>query len=358
MKTVAELFERLEMQGLTYAVLRNYENLPDLRVSDQAANTDVDLVLASEELPRFREILVSLARDMEWDALTECKHFGHSGARHHNIEIFRFYRASPLDFLQIDIFHGYLNWGLPLMDEADLLAGRRYDERRGLTHVDPIKENIYRLAQLHGLQSSPRAVEKANRYRPKVLAVCASHGAEFFASIERYFGKAGLDAVKALESGHTGRFTRAMHKAKATYALRFAVRHPARTLRFVLQRVGDNRARFHSKQCGAVIKAHAASAEAREAFIEVMNAFAKLNAFDRWVERPVPARLYTRRERNVMEQGGLVIEWNNRSRASLVIERGECAESIKSKIIACAVGRHTVLHAIEHRPVLVQGAIL
>ena len=357
MKTVAELFERLESHGLTYAVLRNYENLPDLRVSEHASNTDVDLVVASEELPRFREVLVSLARDMEWDALTECKHFSYSRARHHNIEIFRFYRVSPLEFLQIDVFHGYVNWGLPLMDESELVSGRRYDEQRRLTHIDPVKENIYRLAQVHGLRGSTRAIEKVNRYRGKVLAAFASHEVEFTGCLRCYFGNAGLDAVKALARGHTGRFTRAMHRAKATFAARFAVRHPGKTVRFVLQRIGDNRARFHSQQCGALLKVHAEGA-AREAFIRVMNALTQLNAFDRWAEKSAPAYRLTNRERNVMEQGGLVVEWADCSRASLVIEGNETTESIEPKVIACAVRRHTILYSIEHRSVLVGGKVV
>jgi hypothetical protein len=355
MKTVAELFDRLEAQGLTYAVLRNYENLPDLRVSELENNTDVDLVVASGELPRFRKVLISLARDMEWDALTECEHFSHSRARHHNIEIFRFYRTSPLEFLQIDVFHGYVNWGLPLMDEAELLSERCYDAQRRLTHIDPVKENIFRLAQLHGLRGSKGAREKVSRYRRKILAALARFEVEYSGSIRRYFGKAGLDAVRALKSGNAGNFTRAMHRAKASFAVRFAFRHPGRTVRFIRERIGDNHARFHSQQCGALLKVHAADGEAREALIAVMNALTKVNAFDRWTENSDPKNRFTHRERNVMEQGGLVIEWTDRLGASLVIEGDESTESIRTKIIACAVARHTVLYSAEHGRVLLEA---
>ncbi len=352
MRTVAELFDRLEAGGLTYAVLRNYENLPDLRVSELESNTDIDLVVASEELPRFRELLISLARDMEWDALTECEHFSHSRARHHNIEIFRFYCTSPLEFLQIDVFHGYVNWGLPLMDESELLSERCYDEDRHLTHIDPVKENIFRLAQLHGLRGSKGALEKVGRYRRRILAALGRFEVELSGSLRRYFGNAGLDAVRALKCGNASRFTRAMHRAKAIFAARFALRHPGQTVRFVFQRMGDNHARFHSRQCGVLVKAYAADGEARKAFITVMNALTKLNAFDRWAETYDSSHGFTHRERNVMEQGGLVIEWTDRFSASLVIEVGEPTESILTKIVACAVGRHTVLYSAERGSVL------
>jgi hypothetical protein len=301
MTTVTELFRCLEAQGVAYAVLRNYENLPDLKVSETGSNTDIDLVVASRDLARFREILTSIAKNLNWDALSECDHFTQSPSRHHNIEIFRFYRVEPLEFLQVDVFHGYLNWGLPLMDEADLLEGSRYDPQRRLTRVDPIKENIYRLAQVHALRGSARAADKIERYRRNVLAARDNHPVEFLASVRRCFGVFGLRAIRALEQNNAGVFGSAMHRAKAYFALRFTLRHPLQTLKFVGQRFLDNRARLKTRQCGTLLKVRAESLEARERFVSMINSLTHaLNAFDRRIGKPQQSG-FTASERHIME---------------------------------------------------------
>jgi len=349
MKTVPELFRRLEAEGITYALPRNYETLPDLRVSENGSNTDIDLVIASDELPRVRKVLAKLAEDLDWDALSECDHFTRSESRHHNIEIFRFYRVSPLEFLQIDVFHGYVSWGLPVMDEATLIEDRRYDAGRQLTRVNPLKENTYRLVQLHGLRESKRAADKIGRYRGKVLNTFTTQPDNFSASVRRHLGSFGLTAVRKLEENDMAGFSKAMNRVKTWFAIRFALRHPGQTLRFVYQRILDNRSRYKTRQCGTSLKVHAETPEPRERFMALMNSLTKLNAFDGWLVRSDPVDAFTRRERHVMEQGGLVIQWTGPEHADIVLVRGESTESIATKIIARALDRHALLHS---RPML------
>ena len=127
---VAGLFLELERRGVRYAVLRNYECLPVVRRDDDSGvATDIDLVVDSADLPLWREAAASFAKQGGWHALTECDHWTQSGAREHHVEVFRFYRFSPPEFLEVDLFHGYFVWGVPLFDEQRLLAGNGRDRK-------------------------------------------------------------------------------------------------------------------------------------------------------------------------------------------------------------------------------------
>src|SRR5947209_15708433 len=88
---VRDLFQRLEESGIRYVILRNYEQLFDGAGDSASQATDIDLVIASEDIPKWRKIAAQFAADGEWDALTECSHFRQSRERAHHIEIFRFY---------------------------------------------------------------------------------------------------------------------------------------------------------------------------------------------------------------------------------------------------------------------------
>src|ERR1700676_3731566 len=110
--TVRELFRRLERARIRYAVMRNYEHLPNIRDERLKRTTDIDLVIHSEDLARWRQLGTGLAEDHGWDALVECDHWTQSDVRDHHIEAFRFYRFSPAEFLQVDVFHAYIAMGL------------------------------------------------------------------------------------------------------------------------------------------------------------------------------------------------------------------------------------------------------
>lgn len=343
MQTVTELFRRLENEQVTYALLRNYEQLPELRGGDLTRNTDIDLVVASDELPRVRELLAQLAADCGWDVLTECEHFQRSRARHHNIEIFQFYRFAPLDYLQVDVFHGYLTWGLPLMNEEEMLRGRVHDRARGLTHIDPLKENTFRIVQIHGLGRSARTANKRARYRSKLEAFAQNREADFCNFIRRIFGPFGVRALAALRSRDESAFYRALPLGKAWFFLRYALRHPAATLWQVGERFRENRARFETNPCGLLLPVHTATKRAQARFELAMNTLIDLNMLDEWADESSDES----RERcsQILEQGGIVVRWTDRTSASVVVESDDDPNEVCVGVLGHYTSRHRALYS-------------
>ncbi len=343
MRSVAELFKRLEKRQLSYAVLRNYENFPDLRGSGRTRNTDIDLVVRRAELPVLREVLISVAADCGWDVLTECGHFSQSRVRHHNIEVFRFYRNSPLQYLQVDVFHALLVWGLPFMDEEDLLRGRKHDSVRGLTHMDPLKEQTFRLIQIHGLGQSPRTAIKRERYRRKIEAFREHHDQEYLNTLKRYFGSHGPRAAAALRTGDAAAFKRMIQLGKRHFWMKYWVRHPLSALFQVSERQRESRLRFNTAPCGCTLDVHAGTVQARASLQKAMELLIELNVVDEWIEtqehRPLNAH-----EQNVLEQGGLLVQWTDANRASVVVEEGESPAEIATRVAKFCAARHASLY--------------
>lgn len=355
MRSVAELFGRLEQRQLPYAVLRNYEFFPDLRGGDRTRNTDIDLVVRRSELPQFREVLISIAADYGWDLLTECGHFGRSRVRHHNIEVFQFYRTSPLEYLQVDVFHGLLVWGLPFMDEEQLLHGRRHDPVRGLTHIDPLKEQTFRLVQIHGLGQSERTASKRERYRRKIDAFRETHDREYLETLGRYFGRFGAEAAAALRAGDAAAFNRAVGMGKRHFCLHYALRHPASALLQVAERRRESRLRFNTDPCGCALAIHAGSSKARARFGAAMDVLIELNVIDEWVQKTSSSSL-NEGEQDVLEQGGVLVRWTDRASAALAIEAGDDPRGIAIQVLKACAGRHPALY-VKHTAAVQEPAL-
>ncbi len=225
---VPALFERLEQSGLRYVILRNYEQLFDgpSQNPGQAHGqaTDIDLVIATGDIPRWRKIAVSLAEDFGWDALTECDHFTQSHKHEHHIEIFRYYSHGDQCFLQVDLFHSYLIWGLPFLTEDELLTGRVSDQQRGLTRIDPVKENTFRLLQIQGLIGYKHSTAKIARYRDRILRFDREHGRAFREFLNKSFGGCYEQILDALEREDWARYSKTMRMGKALFWSGFALR--------------------------------------------------------------------------------------------------------------------------------------
>ncbi len=339
--TIAELFRRLEDSGIRYVILRNWEGL--FEASSEYGNkaTDVDLVIASEDIPRWREIAVSLARDFAWDALTECPHFTRSRERAHHIEIFRFYRHSDGAFLQVDLFHAYLVWGVPFLSEAEMLEGRAYDSKHALTRIDPLKENAFRLLQINGLIPWQHSAEKIERYRRRVLAFAAEHEVEFEQFLERCFPGSCARLLDALRRQDFVQFRRVVRRAKWD----FVRRNSGRALGLISARVLEARKRYFSDPCGCVLRVHTENAEARSRLIGVFDELKRLNFIDLWVATR-SAFLVRRVAIDAREQGGLVVRWSRRDGAQVVVCGDETTGEIRRKLVDVLVRRHRALYSV------------
>ena len=350
---VPALFERLEESGLRYVILRNYEQLcdgaPEGDRQPQGQATDIDLVIATEDIPRWRKIAVSLANDFGWDALTECDHFTQSRKHAHDIEIFRYYRHADQCFLQVDLFHSYLIWGLPFLNEGDLLEGRVADQRRGLTRIDPVKENTFRLLQIQGLIGYQHSGVKITRYRDRILRFDQEHGQEFREFLNHHFrGHAG-EILDALAREDWARYRKTMRKAKARFWMGFASRKPLQAVGFLAARVIESRKRYLARPCGPVVKAHVEDARARDRFIAILNSMKRLNFIDQWHERR-PGALFEKEALVIREQGGLLIQWTGPKQADLNVTSALSCNAIWRFLVDLLVGQHAPLFLRDTAP--------
>jgi len=341
-KTVVDLFQALERQGIRYAVLRNYEMFPSLlRANDPSPHTDIDLVVDSRDLAEFRAVMAAIAEDHGWDALIECDHWTQSRIRHHHIQAFRLHRTQPLEYLQVDVFHGLLLWGLPVYDERRMLEGRIYDTARRLARIDPVKENLYRLLQIHGLY--PSAQRKRTRYQEKALAFRASNREIYDQQLSATFGRFGVRAIEALSRGDIRQFISNMRLGRTWFALWFAIHNPLRIFSYLGWRMRENIQRFYTRQCGFVLRVSAPDESRRQTVREVMDDLVRNSFLDEWREYEAG----TRRSFNdhaVMEQGAIIIEWNKADRADMDLRNYKDRSEIVDAILRAGTRHHTPLY--------------
>lgn len=343
MNTVSDIFVELDRARMAWAVIRNYENLPDLNVAE-VKNTDLDLVVGHADVPRVREALLAVAQRQGWHALTECDHYRQSSVEHHRIEVFRFYRLEPLEFLQVDVFHAYLLWGLPVLKEAEMLEGRQCIPERRLTHIAPVKENTFRLLQVEALLGSKRNAAKRERYRGRLLAYATAHGPGLRASVSRYLSPLALQALEALRINQLTAFRVWMRLARVHFLLRALTRRPAETVRYILARRRDERMRFDTQPCGAVLRVRADGPRPGELLRATLNGLVRANAIDEWRERSAGDGGFSRRERAVLEQGGLLIEFPAAGDTDIVIDEASDAATVTATLLSFLIRRHRILH--------------
>lgn len=340
--TVVDLFQALEGRGIRYAVLRNYEMFPSLRrANDPSPHTDIDLVVDSRDLADFRTVMAAIAEDHGWDALTECDHWTQSRIRHHNIEAFRLHRARPLEYLQVDVFHGLLLWGLPVYDERRMLEGRIYDRARHLARIDPVKENLYRLLQIHGLY--PGAPRKRTRYQEKALAFRASNRESYDQQLTATFGRFGVRAIEALSRGDTPQFIFNIRMGRIWFALRFASHHPLRILFYLGWRLREHMQRFYTRQCGFVLRVAAPDEARRQTVREVMDDLVRNSFLDEWREYEAGTRR-SFSDHAVMEQGAIIIEWTKADRADMNLRDYKDRSEIVDAILRAGTRHHKPLY--------------
>jgi hypothetical protein len=339
--TVIRLFRTLEAEGIRYAVLRNYELFPTLkRAAEASPHTDIDLVVDSRDLDSLRDVMAGIAEEHGWDALNECDHWAQSAARHHNIEVFRFHRTQPLEYLQVDVFHGYVLLGLPLYDEAQMLAGRIHDAARGLTRVDAVKENVYRMIQIHGLY--PASERKRARYRAGVLAFRASNRDAMDRALTAQFGRFGVPAADALALDDTRLFMRNMRLGRLRFILKFALRRPFSFMAYQVCRLREHILRFRTRQCGLVLRVSVRDESQRPVVRGVMDELVRNSFMDEWREKEAGART-SKKDHAAMEQGAIVIEWSKPDQADTDLREIDDRTAIADMILRVGARHHKPL---------------
>ena len=323
--TTADLFSRMNAEGIGYAVLRNYESFPRF-------GHDIDLVVRWSDLPLWRKAVAACAKDRGWDIVTECDHWGRSSIREHTIQILRFYRTSPLHYLQVDAFHALLLNGLPLFDEEALLRGRAWDER-GFYRIDARAENLFRLLQIARLSRAPSASEKLSRYRDRALSFWNGEDLRGYAAEA---GMAGIDdAMEQLKAGDMGSFRREIDRQKRAWWMTRIARRPLGSGRMIAARLADYLRLFWLRPCGFRVRVPAASDEQKTRLETMLGRLVGANLIPAFT-----ASGNSRERRRVKERGGLVIEWVSSSHPSVASGESDLEESVTAELVRQIIKRH------------------
>lgn len=334
-KLVTALFAELEDKGIDYAVLRNYERFPSF-------SHDVDLVMHTEGIPRWREVAREVADKEGWDVLTECDHWAKSSVRHHNIEVFRFYKFSPYSYLQVDLFHGFPIWGLPLYNERQLLQSKTKSRDARFNHITPLMENLFRMLQIQRLMQKNGSNEKIERYRARVLSYCQDNEQELITALRDEFASSGEGVLCALRSNDMRGFTKKMRLAKVYFFLHYLLIHPVEVVRNIFVRAGDYLRLYMIRQCGFVLKVHSANETERKRLIQGLDLLVEAQILYMWIDRDADKARVTWKEHKIMERGGLVIKWAGEDRSEVILDKYPSTEEVADRIMHILIDRHTV----------------
>jgi hypothetical protein len=335
-RTAIRLFQVLEADGIGYAILRNYDQYPHF-------GHDIDLTTALQDIPRLRALLIDLALEDEWDALVECDHWNKSSDVHHNIHIFKFFKADPFAFLQIDVFQALLVLGIPIYDSNDILAAKVRSDK-GFFHLNRTVENLFRALQIHRLGDNQAAQEKIGRYKDQVIAFARLQGESYRKEIADRLGPIGLAAVEALLVDDIQRFRRLMSTAKATFFMRKLAAAPIIALQIGLSRTRDYVHSYFLRQCGFTVSVLVPDEQAKTRVKEALKLLGDANIVYSWTAGEASRCTITWGERRVMERGGLVIKWTDSPNADLTVMPGQDKFSIANQLIDLLVERHEILY--------------
>ncbi|MBK8189774.1 MAG: hypothetical protein IPK79_04925 [Vampirovibrionales bacterium] len=332
--TVEALFQDLERSGVRYALLRNYERFPQF-------GHDIDLVMAAEDMAPWRDVARAVARRFEWDALTECRHWAQSREPLHRVHVFRFYRRAPMAFLEVDLFHGYSLWGLPLAGEAAVLAGRRPDAAGRFTHVDPCDEHGAHMLQMRRLMRFAQTEAKLARYRDKILRFYEANPDAFNQWLLRFYGPAGVKALRALMEGDFRAFGQRMSQTQRDVLRRRFARAPLRSARQMLARAVDLAWTYGRNPCGFVLPVDAPLQSDRASLLTALEALARTNVLIGFTAQRAHRRGLSWGERQLMERGGAVIKWTKSGApGAFCVDPGEPQDGLAQRLLQRCMDRH------------------
>lgn len=333
---ISELVRNLETEKIPYAILRNYENFPEFE-------HDVDLVIHKGDLDKWRKIAIAVGKKGKWDVITECDHWAQSRIAEHNIEIFRFYRRSPISYLQVDIFHGFLVWGLPLLKQQQMLQQRKYHASGFFQQLDPFQENIFRILQIYSLMNKGSSQEKIASYQSKILNFYEVNAEKFCKLIKDHFSEFGIRGINALQTADINSFATNIRLAKMYFFAKYLLRHPLGSAYNIFERVKDYLCLFITRQCGFPLQVHAPDEDGRLLLKEVLNLLTEKKVLYGWTDKNSARKKTTWQERKLMERGGIVIKWVTANLADFDVTQLHDQKKITTALLQLLISRDNFL---------------
>ena len=137
-KNVKWILKKFDEENIAYAILRNYEILPEI-------GHDLDMVCRKDDLKKVREILKNAKNKFLWNNIIEAK-LWESYIDDYTITVYKMFDFNKGICLQLDFFGGYSIWSAPAISIESLLQRR---EKCGFYYrISKIDEILIRSMQL------------------------------------------------------------------------------------------------------------------------------------------------------------------------------------------------------------------
>jgi len=117
--TVISLLEGFDKEDIEYAVLRNYEDLPEI-------GHDLDMVCNNDQLTKIKFVIDDCAKKLNWEVV-EIK-LWKSHINDFSIHVFKLIDFERQQCLQLDFFEGHSIWSAPAISAKEFIS-RRIKER-------------------------------------------------------------------------------------------------------------------------------------------------------------------------------------------------------------------------------------
>ena len=138
-QTVRWILNKFDEENITYAILRNYEILPEI-------GHDLDMICREDDFAKVRNVLKLAKEKFSWNNMVEVK-LWESYIDDFTIKVFKFFNFEKDVCLQIDIFGGYTIWSAPAVTLESLLQRRvRYKFFYKISNLDEILIRSMQLA--------------------------------------------------------------------------------------------------------------------------------------------------------------------------------------------------------------------
>jgi len=253
-----------------------------------------------------------------------------------------------LEYLQVDLFRGFLVWGCPLASACEITDLRELHEGGCFHRPDLATENIFRALQINRLLANSESRAKIERYRQRLLGYVSQNRTAYLNQAARIGLPITDEIVDALEAEDFLEFKKLMNKAKRHFMGSKFLRNPVRTARKVLARAGDYYRSYHSTPCGSRALVYAHTGKQKDYVRSALNRMSAAGFITSWTERTGRGMLSIN-ERKILERMGVVLEWVNNIEDGKVIVIGEHDEEdrIFERIRSHIIFRHTMIFEAE-----------
>lgn len=229
--TVELLIRKIEEKNLKYTIARNYETYPDF-------NNDLDLFYDSD-LSLFEEIARQVCIQCGWDYLKSCRQFSGSIIQEHNIFIYYFVSKQSLEKFQVDLFCGFLVYGIPLLSSTQIVEQRQRHKSNNFYIPNVSHESLIRIFQINKLYlTSGYITKKLHRYIERFKSQIAMNNCDnFIAFVNRQHIKFPKQTLALLLNDQLFLFSKSMKKIKRDFLLTQFLSYPTYSLRCIISRV-------------------------------------------------------------------------------------------------------------------------